>query len=51
MLKVDARLVATFRGSIEFLQDVYVLLLAEPNLESIKCMHVVELDVGFYSSA
>ena len=43
LLRVDARLTTSLRGSIDFILDVYVPLLVDPSLESRKHMHVVSL--------
>lgn len=44
ILRVDARLIVSLKGSIQFYSNVYALPLADPNIEPIKCMRVVDLD-------
>jgi hypothetical protein len=46
MLRVDAGLIVSLRGSIEIILDIYVLPLAKPNLEIKKHIHVVDLGAG-----
>ena len=46
MLRVDAGLIVSLRGSIELILDVYVLPLAKPNLEIKKHIHVVDFRGG-----
>ena len=48
ILIVDARLIASLRGPIDFLH-MYMFCLVVTDPESKKCMHVVDLD--FYSNS